>query len=209
VNNSKTILVFVFLMAGTLLTTTAVTTMAPTAYAGGDNDDGNKNKAEDDSSAGISDCDDNEVEQAGFDCLAIATNDVEIETSEEEPPEESATLFVCKEVENPPPNIDRGDFEFVVTGPGVDIQFPGVPSNEPDADCPPGSSRPGEVAPGEYVIMETDSSLIPDPDSIEVEGDCTQIDPPDESIAAAATVEIQEGETRTLTCTFINIYLDS
>jgi hypothetical protein len=46
-----------------------------------------KQKAEDDSTAAIADCDDNEVEQAGFDCIAIATNDVEIE-------EETATLSV-------------------------------------------------------------------------------------------------------------------
>jgi hypothetical protein len=197
----KTVL-SLMLVVITILTALTTTTAV---YAGGEDDDGgdgNKQKAEDDSAAAIADCDDNEVEEARFLCIALATNDVEIETQEEEPPEEeSATLFVCKEVENPPPNIDRGDFEFVVTGPGVDIQFLGVPSNDPDADCPPGSSRPGE-----YVIMETDSSLIPDPDSIEVEGDCTQIDPPDEAIAAAATVEIQEGETRTLTCTFTNIY---
>ena len=69
-NNSKTILVFVFLIAGTLLTTTAVTTMVLAAYAD------NKQKAEDDSAASIADCDENDVEQAGFDCIAIAANDV-------------------------------------------------------------------------------------------------------------------------------------
>jgi hypothetical protein len=80
---------------------TSLTTIA--AYAG---EDGNKQKAEDDSSATLDDCDDNEVEQAGFDCLAIATNDVVIE-----PPEESATLFVCKEVEGNQELIPS-DFEF-------------------------------------------------------------------------------------------------
>ena len=72
-------------MTGTLLTTTAVTTMVPAAYAD------NKQKAEDESPAALADCDDNEVEQAGFDCIAIAANDIEIE--------ESATLSVCKEVD--------------------------------------------------------------------------------------------------------------
>jgi len=74
---NKNILALVFLIAGTLLTTTAVTTMLPAAYAGGDDDDGNKNKAEDDSAAAIADCDDNDVQEAGFDCFGIAVNDVE------------------------------------------------------------------------------------------------------------------------------------
>jgi hypothetical protein len=75
---NKNILALVFLMAGALLTTTALTTMVPAAYAGGD-DDGNKNKAEDDSAAAIADCDDNDVERAGFDCFGIAVNDLEVE----------------------------------------------------------------------------------------------------------------------------------
>jgi hypothetical protein len=75
---NKNILALVFLVAGTLLTTTAVSTMVPSAYAWGD-DDGNKNKADDDSAAAIADCDDNDVEQAGFDCFAIAVNDVELD----------------------------------------------------------------------------------------------------------------------------------
>ena len=61
-NNSKTILTLVFLIAGTLLTTAV--TVLPAAYAAGDDDDGNKNKAEDDSAATIADCDDNDVERA-------------------------------------------------------------------------------------------------------------------------------------------------
>ena len=71
--NKNTVLALVFLMAGTLLTTTAVT-MLPAAYAGGDNDngDGNKQKVEDDSAGSIADCDDNEVERAEFECFAIA-----------------------------------------------------------------------------------------------------------------------------------------
>ena len=72
------ILALVFLVAGALLATTIVTTMVPAVYAGGD-DDGNKNKAEDDSAAAIADCDDNDVERAGFDCFGIALNDIEID----------------------------------------------------------------------------------------------------------------------------------
>jgi hypothetical protein len=80
-NNSKVILALVFLIAGTLLTTTAITTMVPAAYAGGDDDggDGNKNKAEDESAAARADCDENEVEEAGFDCFGIALNDIDVD----------------------------------------------------------------------------------------------------------------------------------
>jgi hypothetical protein len=78
--NNNTILTLVFLVAGALLTVGA-TTMVPAAYAGGDHDggDGNKNKAEDDSAAAIADCDDNDVEEAGFDCFGIAVNDLELD----------------------------------------------------------------------------------------------------------------------------------
>jgi uncharacterized membrane protein len=72
-NNSKTILALLFLIAGTLLTTTAVSTLVPAAYAD------NKNKAEDDSAAAIADCDDNDVERAGFDCFGIAANDIDVD----------------------------------------------------------------------------------------------------------------------------------
>jgi hypothetical protein len=78
-NNSKTILTLIFLIAGTLLTTAV--TVLPAAYAGGD-DDGNKNKAEDDSAATIADCDDNDVERAGFGCYGLAANDVEVDIGE-------------------------------------------------------------------------------------------------------------------------------
>jgi hypothetical protein len=76
-NNSKTILALVFLVAGALLTVGAIT--MPAVYAGGDDDDddGNKQKAEDDSAAAIADCDHNHVERAGFDCFGIAANDIE------------------------------------------------------------------------------------------------------------------------------------
>ena len=60
-------------MAGMLLAATAITTMVPAAYAGGD-DDGNKNKAEEGSLAQLNDCDDNENsgEASFFICQNIA-----------------------------------------------------------------------------------------------------------------------------------------
>jgi hypothetical protein len=97
--NNNTILALVFLMAGTLLTTTAVT-IVPAAYAEGDdnddyngdgnknregddrddyNGDGNKQKAEEESAAAIADCDDNDVDTSDFDCFGIAVNDVEVD----------------------------------------------------------------------------------------------------------------------------------
>jgi hypothetical protein len=79
-NNSKTILALVFLIAGTLLTTTAITTIVPAAYAD------NKQKAEDESAAAIADCDRNDVVRAGFDCFGIAANDIEIEGEERNGP---------------------------------------------------------------------------------------------------------------------------
>jgi uncharacterized membrane protein len=69
----KNILALVFLVAGALLATTAITTMVPAVYAD------NKQKAEDESAAAIADCDDNDVEQAGFDCFGIALNDIEVD----------------------------------------------------------------------------------------------------------------------------------
>ena len=77
---NSNILALVFLMAGTLLATTVVTTIAPAAYAD------NRNRAEDDSAAAIADCDDNDVERAGFDCFGIALNDIEIEIDPGPPP---------------------------------------------------------------------------------------------------------------------------
>jgi hypothetical protein len=77
---SYVVLAAVFLIAGTLLATTAVTTTVPAAYAD------NKNKAEDDSAAAIADCDHNDVERAGFDCFGIAVNDLEIEGEERNGP---------------------------------------------------------------------------------------------------------------------------
>ena len=77
---NKKVLALVFLIAGALLTTTAITTMVPSAYAD------NRNRAEDDSAAAIADCDDNDVERAGFDCFGIALNDIEIEIDPGPPP---------------------------------------------------------------------------------------------------------------------------
>src|ERR687895_2759624 len=77
--NNNTILALVFLMAGTLLTTAAVT-MVPAAYAEEDDHDddngdgyGNKIKAEDESQVALADCDYNDIEaeRASFDCIAI------------------------------------------------------------------------------------------------------------------------------------------
>jgi hypothetical protein len=73
---NKNILALVFLMAGTLLATTAITTMVPSAYAD------NKQKAEDDSAAGLADCDRNDVERAGFDCFGIGLNDIDVDLEE-------------------------------------------------------------------------------------------------------------------------------
>ncbi|HEU4824686.1 MAG TPA: hypothetical protein VFS97_14775 [Nitrososphaeraceae archaeon] len=66
-------LAIALLIAGALLTTTAITTMVPDAYAD------NKQKAEDDSAAAIADCDHNDVERAGFDCFGIAANDIDVD----------------------------------------------------------------------------------------------------------------------------------
>lgn len=62
---------------GRYVVNSAVVTIVPAAYAEGDdhdddNGDGNKNKAEDESQAALADCDDNDVEEAGFDCVAVA-----------------------------------------------------------------------------------------------------------------------------------------
>ena len=176
----------------TILTTLTLTTTIE-VYAGGDDDnnnrDGNKQKAEDDSAAAIADCDDNEVERAGFDCIAIAANDVEIETAEE-PPEESAILTVCKETSLPQ---EPEDFAFTVTRDGLILaQFEG--DNEDgcvDVD----------IGLGEYTITEETDAGVPEPDSVDVEDACTQ-DPNDPQIA---TGEIEAGGAER--CIFINNYL--
>ena len=98
-------------------------------YAGGDDDggDGNKQKAEDDSSAALADCDDNNVEQAGFDCIAIAAS--EIETAEE-PPTEEGSVTVCKEVNDPNQEVVPSDFRFTLIGGGSNVQSQGFPPPE-------------------------------------------------------------------------------
>jgi hypothetical protein len=176
------ILVFVFLMAGTLLTiTAAVTTMIPAAYAGGDNDDENKQKAEDDSSAGIADCDRNDVQEARFLCFAIATNDVEIEQ-----PEEPATLSVCKEVAIGS-GLEPDEFTFTVTG------------NNPEPDIFEGSANCVDVTigPGEYTVSEV-GPITGFDTRIESGSDCVQ----DPNNRQRATGEIQAGETQE--CIFFN-----
>jgi hypothetical protein len=180
-NNSKTILVFVFLIAGTLLTiTSAVITMVPAAYAGGDNDNGNKQKAEDDSAASIADCDDNEVGFSDFLCFGIAVNDVETEP----PEEESATLTVCKEttIENTSPS----SFTFTVDG------------NNPSPSRFVGDDSDGcvdvTIGPGQFAVTEAVDLLAP---GVQIEG-CDQ----DPLNPQRATGEIEAGGTER--CAFIN-----
>jgi hypothetical protein len=195
-NNSKTILAVGLLMAGTLLTTTAVTTMVPAAYAGGHNDDGNQQKAEDESQAAFDDCYKNDVERAGFDCIAIAESEIEIpeeEPPEEEPPEEG--LIVCKVVENPPQGVSATDFHFIIQGEtGFDDETQGFPPPECNFGLSP-------VPVGGYRVTEDSTGDAPPPTRVEVEGDCTLIDGED---PPAADGEVEEGEIDT--CTFINIY---
>ena len=74
-------------MAGTLLATTAITTMVPAAYAD------NRNRAEDESAAAIADCDDNEVDFSDYLCLGIAVNDIEVE--EEFDINEPGDVVIC------------------------------------------------------------------------------------------------------------------
>jgi hypothetical protein len=184
---TKTVLSLMLVMITIL---TAITTTIAAVYAGGDDDDngdGNKQKAEDDSAAAIADCDDNDVERAGFDCIALATNDVEIETQEEEPPEEErATLFVCK-TENIP-NMSPEDFSFSI-----------LAGNDPDPVDFEGDNSDGcvdvDIGPGEFIVSEETLPGI----RIEVEGDCIQ----DEESQGIATGFIRAGET--LFCTYFNL----
>jgi hypothetical protein len=79
-NNNANLRTNVFIIAIAVLFTITMTTtavsMVPAVYAepdGGDDDEnsgGNENKAEDDSAAAIADCDDNDVEEANFECVA-------------------------------------------------------------------------------------------------------------------------------------------
>jgi hypothetical protein len=178
---TKTVLSLMLVVVITILTTLTLTTTIA-AYAGGgdDDDDGNKQRAEDDSSAPIADCDDNEVEQAGFDCIAIAASDVEIEP----PEEESATLSVCK-VEFDA-DFSPKDFTFTVTG------------NNPSPEEFAGNANCVDVTigPGEYVVSET---AVPEAEATQIiDSDCVQ----DPNNRLRATGEIQAGETQI--CTFNN-----
>ena len=147
--------------------------MVPAAYAD------NKQKAEEESAAAIADCDDNEVERAGFDCIALATNDVEIE--------ESATLSVCK-VEFDP-RFEPDDFVFTVTG-----NDPSPAEFRGDANCVDVT-----IGPGEYTVSEVTDVDIGIPLLTQITGDCVQ----DSAIEAqSVTGEIQAGETQV--CRFHN-----
>jgi hypothetical protein len=189
---TKTVL-SLMLVVITILTT--LTTTIAAVYAGGDDDngDGNKNKAEEESAAAIADCDDNEVEQAGFDCIAIATNDVEIETAEEQPPgEERATLSVCKTTTIP--NMSPEDFDFsILEGGGVNSPPDADPIDfQGDANC-----VDVDIGPGEYVVSE--ETLPPEfGTSIEEGSDCVQ----DDESEGIASGFIQAGETQE--CRYIN-----
>jgi hypothetical protein len=184
---TKTVLSLLLVMITILTTLTLTTTI--TAYAGGDHHDGgdgNKQKAEDESTAAIADCDDNEVERAGFDCIAIATNDVEIEP----PEEESTILSVCKVVIDAFGVASEDDFQFTVTG------------NNPEPDEFEGDPNCVDVTigPGAYTVSEINTGPAGENHltSIEEGSDCVQ----DPLIAQRATGEIQAGETQE--CTFIN-----
>jgi hypothetical protein len=180
---TKTVLsLILILILITILT--SLTTIA--AYAGGD---GNGQKAEDDSSVGISDCDDNEVEQAGFDCIAIAAS--EIEPPEEGPPEESATLSVCKEVTGgTSQGFEPDDFTFTVTGNG--------PSDDEFAGDNSDGCVDVTIGPGEYAVSEVSPPLGGRTLDVRIEGDCEE----DPNNQQRATGEIQAGETQE--CRFIN-----
>jgi hypothetical protein len=173
----------------TILTTLTTLTTTIEVYAGGGDDgndgDGNKNKAEHDSAAAIADCDENDVEVARFLCIAIATNEVELETPEEEPPEEeSATLSVCKEVT---PNLSAEDFDFTVTGNNPSpAQFTG------DENCVDVT-----IGPGEYTVSETSEVTN---FATDITGNC--VPDPNDINPQRATGEIQSGETQE--CIFDN-----
>jgi hypothetical protein len=171
-----------------VITTLTTLTTIVVAYAG--EGDGNRQKAEDESAAAIADCDDNEVEQAGFDCIAIATNDVEIET--EPPGEERATLSVCKTTTIP--NMSPEDFDFsILEGGGVNSPPDADPVDfQGDADC-----VDVDIGPGEYVVSE--ETLPPEfGTSIEEGSDCVQ----DDESEGIASGFIQAGETQE--CRYIN-----
>jgi hypothetical protein len=153
--------------------------MVPAAYAD------NKQKAEDNSAAAIADCDENDVEEARFLCIALATNDVEIETQEEEPPE-TATLSVCKEITGgTSQGFEPDDFDFTVTG-----NNPSPAQFEGNANCVDVT-----IGPGEYTVSEVLPPLGGRTFTLLIEGDC-------ERDGIRAIGEIEAGETQE--CRFIN-----
>jgi hypothetical protein len=111
--NNKTILAIVFLLAGTLLSSTSTMAMAPVFAEDDDYDkrhdddkrygnggDGNKQKVEDDSAGAIADCDKNDVEDSEFDCIAAAATEESVIRDREPtlPPEpEPETCEECFE----------------------------------------------------------------------------------------------------------------
>jgi hypothetical protein len=181
---TKTVL-SLMLVVITILTT--LTTTIAAAYAGGDHDDGegNKNKAEDDSAAAIADCDDNEVKQAGFDCIAVAASDIDVES---EP--DTATLSVCKDIRGfNSEGFVPSDFSFTVTG------------NNPSPSQFQGDNADGcvdvTIGPGEYTIAE----ILPSssgPILTTTMGDCLS----SRTSETTATGTIESGQTQT--CRFIN-----
>jgi hypothetical protein len=177
---TKTVLSLMLVVVITTLT--SLTTIA--AYAGEGDD--NRQKAEDESAAAIADCDDNEVEQAGFDCIAIAARDTEIET---EPPEESATLSVCKEMSSSSASgFEPDDYAFTVTGNNPSpAQFVG------SANCVDVTIGPGEFVVSERFVPGGGFTLTL---SIDPTSECMR------TSGLSATGEIQAGETQE--CTFIN-----
>jgi hypothetical protein len=180
---TKTVLSLMLVMI-TILTTLTTIAAVYAGEGGNDDEDGNKQKSEDDSAAAIADCDDNDVERAGFDCIAIATNDVEIV-----PAEERATLSVCKEVGTT--TLAPEDFTFTVTG------------NNPSPAQFQGDNADGcvdvTIGPGEYTVTEA-AAFTNFATRIQEGSDCVQ-DPID-LFSRRATGEIQAGETQE--CIFFN-----
>jgi hypothetical protein len=193
---TKTVLSLMLVVVITILTALTLTTTIAAVYAGGDdnnNGDGNKQKAEDDSAAAIADCDDNDVEEARFLCIALATNDVEIETPSEE---ERATLSVCKTEDIP--NMSPEDFDFsILEGGGVNSPPDADPVDfQGSADC-----VDIDIGPGEYVVSE--ETLPPEFGTSILEGsDCEQ----DEESQGIAVGFIEAGETQF--CRYFNFVED-
>jgi hypothetical protein len=192
------------LVAVTISTVSATTTM--TAYAAEHSDRSDEIKdtikaKNDDGRQAIADTDCNPGDTSGVvfgdinqaqDCDALAANrdniQQEITDGEEPPPDESATLSVCKEVDDQAGGVVFPfDFEITVTGNNPSpAEFVG------DEDCVDVT-----IGPGEYTVDETFSGTGFEVTTT-VQGDC---DPGDPDVLPA-TGEIQSGEHQT--CTLIN-----